>query len=83
MPKEFSFRMPLMNSDILSRALRRMLPEALQDRLKVLEDELLRIAKLAAESSENVQQDNYWRLAQDLQREARRPCGTDTPVRCP
>ncbi len=71
MPKEFSFRMPLMNSDILSRALRRMLPEALQDRLKVLEDELLRIAKLAAESSENVQQDNYWRLAQDLQREAR------------
>ncbi len=45
--------------------------EALQTRLKVLEDEILRLAKLAAQASETVEQDNYWHLAQDLQREAR------------
>ncbi len=45
--------------------------EALQTRLNVLEDEILHLAKLAAEASETVEQDNYWHLAQDLQREAR------------
>lgn len=47
--------------------------EALQDRLKVLEDEILRLAKMASasESPDQSQQDNYWHLAQDLQREAR------------
>ncbi len=45
--------------------------EALQARLKVIEDEILRVTNLAAEESETVAQDNYWRLAQDLQREAR------------
>lgn len=48
-----------------------MLLEALPARLKVLEDEILRLTKLAAEANETVEQDNYWRLAQDLQREAR------------
>lgn len=45
--------------------------EALQARLKVLEDEILCVTKLAAEAKETLAQDNYWRLAQDLQREAR------------
>jgi hypothetical protein len=45
--------------------------EALQARLRVLEEEILRLTKLAAESSEQSIQDNYWRLAQDLQRDAR------------
>ncbi len=48
-----------------------MFTEAIQARLKVLEDEILRLTKLASEESDNVQQDNYWHLAQDLQREAR------------
>jgi hypothetical protein len=45
--------------------------EALQDRLKVLEDEILRLINLASQSSDRSQQDNYWLLARDLQREAR------------
>src|SRR5271157_4907358 len=45
--------------------------EALQARLKVLEDEILCVTKLAAEAKETLAQDNYWRMAQDLQREAR------------
>ncbi len=45
--------------------------EALQDRLKVLEDEILRLTKLASQSPSVTDQDNYLRLAQDLQREAR------------
>jgi hypothetical protein len=45
--------------------------EALEERLKVLEDEILRVTKLAAEAAEQIQQDSYWGLAQDLQREAR------------
>jgi hypothetical protein len=49
--------------------------EAFQDRLKaleeVLEKEILRVTNLAAESPDPRQQDNYYRLAQDLQREAR------------
>jgi hypothetical protein len=48
-----------------------MVVEALQARLKFLEDEILRFTKLAAQANETVEQDNYWRLAQDLQREAR------------
>jgi hypothetical protein len=48
-----------------------MFTEALEERLKVLEDEILRLAKLASESSDKSQQDNYWLLARDLQREAR------------
>jgi hypothetical protein len=49
----------------------RMVVEALQDRLNVLEDEILRITQLASQSSELIRQDNYWQLAQDLQRETR------------
>ncbi|MFZ0291581.1 MAG: hypothetical protein WB616_22935 [Candidatus Sulfotelmatobacter sp.] len=48
-----------------------MLVEALQARLKVLEDEILRLTKQASQAPEKIQQDNYWRMAQDLQREAR------------
>ncbi len=48
-----------------------MLTEALQSRLKVLEEEILRLTEQASQSSEKSEQDNYWRLAQDLQREAR------------
>jgi len=44
---------------------------ALQARLQVLENEILRLTKLAAQEPGQTQQDNYWRLAQDLQREAR------------
>jgi len=44
---------------------------ALRARLQVLEDEILRIAKQASESPDQSVQDNYWDLAQDLQREAR------------
>jgi hypothetical protein len=45
--------------------------EALQAGLQVLEDEILRLAKQASASQDQNVQDNYWRLAQDLQREAR------------
>ncbi|MGA7909417.1 MAG: hypothetical protein WCA16_18565 [Candidatus Sulfotelmatobacter sp.] len=48
-----------------------MVVEALQARLKVLEEEILRLTKLASQSPDAEQQDNHWRLAQDLQREAR------------
>ena len=48
-----------------------MVVEALQARLKFVEDEILRFTKLAAQANETVEQDNYWRVAQDLQREAR------------
>jgi hypothetical protein len=48
-----------------------MFEEALQARLQVLEEEILRVAKLASQSSERIDQENYQRLAQDLQREAR------------
>jgi hypothetical protein len=47
-----------------------MLVEALQARLEVLEDEILRLTKQASQSSDRNDQDNSWRLAQDLQREA-------------
>ena len=45
--------------------------EALQARLRVLEEEILRLTKQASEAHDQVQQDDYWRLAQDFQREAR------------
>lgn len=48
-----------------------MVVEALQTRLKVLEDEILRLAKAGSQETEKAQQDNLWHLAQDLQREAR------------
>jgi hypothetical protein len=48
-----------------------MVVEALQDRLKILEEEILRLAKLASQSPDKIQQDSYWQLARDLQREAR------------
>jgi len=48
-----------------------MVPEALEARLKVLEDEIWRLSKLAAESSDQLEQDKYWNLACDIQREAR------------
>jgi len=48
-----------------------MVVEALQNRLKVLEEEILRLTTLAAGQTERQQQDHYWNLARDLQREAR------------
>jgi hypothetical protein len=48
-----------------------MLVEALQSRLNVLEDEILRITNLASQTSEKDQQENHWLMAKDLQREAR------------
>jgi hypothetical protein len=45
--------------------------EALSARLQVLEQEILRLTQLAAEEEETEQQDNFWRLALDVQREAR------------
>lgn len=53
------------------RRLRTMLLESLHARLKVLEEEILRLTKLASQASDNDQQDNYYGLAQDVQREAR------------
>ena len=51
--------------------LTRMEIEALQARLQVLEEQILRLTKLATQAAEQGRQDDYWRLAQDLQREAR------------
>ncbi|MFY9948541.1 MAG: hypothetical protein WAK27_07585 [Candidatus Sulfotelmatobacter sp.] len=48
-----------------------MLVEALQSRLKTLEDEILRLTNLASQTSEKDQQENHWLMAKDLQREAR------------
>lgn len=48
-----------------------MLVEALRARLKVLEDEILRLTELAAQANETAEQDGYWQHALDLQREAR------------
>jgi hypothetical protein len=47
-----------------------MFVEALQSRLKIIEDEILRLANLASQTSEKDAQENYWLLAKDLQREA-------------
>lgn len=48
-----------------------MILEALQDRLKILEDEILHLTDLASRTSDHEQQDAYNHLAEDLQREAR------------
>jgi hypothetical protein len=48
-----------------------MLVEALQSRLTALEEEILRVTELASAAAGKDDQDNHWRLAQDLQREAR------------
>jgi predicted DCC family thiol-disulfide oxidoreductase YuxK len=48
-----------------------MVVEALQTRLKVIEDEILRLAKAGSQESEKGRQENLWHLAHDLQREAR------------
>jgi hypothetical protein len=48
-----------------------MFVEALQARLKVLDDEILRLTMLASEAPGKRQQDAYRDLAQDFQREAR------------
>jgi hypothetical protein len=49
-----------------------MLVEALQARLKVLEDEILCLTHLASQTPEKGQQGNHWLMAQDLQREAQK-----------
>jgi hypothetical protein len=46
-----------------------MFVEALQSRLKIIEDEILRLTNLASQT-EKILQENYWLLAKDLQREA-------------
>jgi predicted DCC family thiol-disulfide oxidoreductase YuxK len=48
-----------------------MVVEALQTRLQVLEEEILRLAKAGSQEPEKAQQDNLLNLAHDLQREAR------------
>lgn len=48
-----------------------MFQEVLESRLRAIEEEITRLLNLCAEVSEPDQQDNYLRLAQDLQREAR------------
>jgi hypothetical protein len=48
-----------------------MFHEGLESRLRIIEQEIMRLVRLSAEVSEPDQQDNYLRLAQDLQREAR------------
>lgn len=45
--------------------------EALHARLQVLEEEIVGLTKLASEAMTTAEQDNYWLLAQDLQRDAR------------
>ena len=47
------------------------LTEALRARLKVLEDEILRLTELASQAPNRIDQESNWGLAQDLQREAR------------
>lgn len=45
--------------------------EALQSRLKLLEEEIWRLTNLAAQTPDKDQQENHWLMAKDLQREAR------------
>ena len=47
-----------------------MLVEALQSRLRVLDDEILRLTNLASKTAEKDQQENHWLMAKDLQCEA-------------
>ena len=48
-----------------------MFREALESRLRVIEEEITRLLRLSAEAGAPGEQDDYLRLAQDLQREAR------------
>ena len=48
-----------------------MFTQSLETRLRVLEDEILRLTQLAAQASSQQDQDNHLLLARDLQREAR------------
>lgn len=48
-----------------------MFTKALQARLKVLDDEILRLINLASRAPDRVEQDKHILLAQDIQREAR------------
>lgn len=48
-----------------------MFQEALESRSRAIEEEITRLLKLSAEANEPREQDNYLRLAQDLQREVR------------
>jgi hypothetical protein len=45
---------------------------ALQARLEVLEKEIDRLSRLASEADDVTRQQQYWDLAQDLQRDARK-----------
>jgi hypothetical protein len=45
--------------------------EALEARLRIVEEEILSLTNLAAGSPDPKQQDNYYRLAHDLQRDTR------------
>jgi hypothetical protein len=47
-----------------------MLVEALQSRLKVIEDEILHLTNLASQTAEKDQRENHWLMAKDLQRQA-------------
>jgi hypothetical protein len=47
-----------------------MLTEALESRLKLLEEEIQRLTNLASQTPEKDQQENHWLMAKDLQREA-------------
>ncbi len=47
-----------------------MFTEALESRLKILEDEILRLTNLASQTPEKDEQANHWLVAKDLQREA-------------
>ena len=44
---------------------------AMQARLGVIESEIVRLTNLASRTEDQDQQEKYWALAQDLQREAR------------
>jgi hypothetical protein len=48
-----------------------MIAEALQERLRVVEEEVVRLTELASAATEPSEQNHYWLLATDLQREAR------------
>jgi len=45
---------------------------ALQARLQIIEAELVRMTDLACKAQDRDRQEQYWQLAQDLQREARK-----------
>jgi hypothetical protein len=47
-----------------------MTAKALEARLQILEQEILRLTRVAAQEKETEQQDRFWELARDLQREA-------------